>query len=378
MAAASPSPEARELSLVGKVEMRIALADNDEKLQTILGTFLPPLLLKLASEHMSVRNKVISVCQHVSTRIKPESIKLPVSALVEQFKANSHTPLIRHFDLIYIQQGIRRLSATESAALFPTVLRGIAAISQSSVAHGAQVFNFLLQLLQYFQLPDRGSKEDGELRATMKFDAADAEFLASWFGRLILLSPVKGSNKVVSAPGVTCPGLTPDEYAFLTQSKEDTWNAGSPMGLSLTETKIRAAKLLSSGLFNDTERFLPALFASAEPATSVSGIGDDILKRVRPNTSLEDTQLVRSLFRYYFGDDTPSGVTRVRVPLRLKILGLLDKSTISTTFTEEIIKLANDGIANSTEDNSNAILRPEYTRSVFFLHTRYRMLHRAP
>lgn len=52
------SPEAKELSLVGKVEMRIALADGDQKLQATLNTYLAPLLLKLASEHMSVRNKV--------------------------------------------------------------------------------------------------------------------------------------------------------------------------------------------------------------------------------------------------------------------------------------------------------------------------------
>jgi hypothetical protein len=56
--AAEQSPEAKELSLVGKVEMRIALADGDQKLQATLNTYLAPLLLKLASEHMSVRNKV--------------------------------------------------------------------------------------------------------------------------------------------------------------------------------------------------------------------------------------------------------------------------------------------------------------------------------
>jgi proteasome component ECM29 len=50
--------EARELSLVGKVELRIALADSDTKLGSILQTYLPPLLLKLASSHLSVRNKV--------------------------------------------------------------------------------------------------------------------------------------------------------------------------------------------------------------------------------------------------------------------------------------------------------------------------------
>jgi proteasome component ECM29 len=55
--AATASTEARELELVGKVEMRIALS-KDEKLQSVLNTYLPPLLLKLASDHATVRNKV--------------------------------------------------------------------------------------------------------------------------------------------------------------------------------------------------------------------------------------------------------------------------------------------------------------------------------
>jgi proteasome component ECM29 len=49
--------EARELELVGKVEMKIALA-KDDKLESILKVYLPPLLLKLASGHPAVRNKV--------------------------------------------------------------------------------------------------------------------------------------------------------------------------------------------------------------------------------------------------------------------------------------------------------------------------------
>ena len=52
------SSEARELSLVGKVELKIALTQSDVALQSILKTYLPPLLLKLASEFASVRNKV--------------------------------------------------------------------------------------------------------------------------------------------------------------------------------------------------------------------------------------------------------------------------------------------------------------------------------
>ena len=52
------SSEARELSLVDKVELKIALAQSDTALQSILQTYLPPLILKLASEYISVRNKV--------------------------------------------------------------------------------------------------------------------------------------------------------------------------------------------------------------------------------------------------------------------------------------------------------------------------------
>lgn len=51
------STEARELELVGKVEMRIALA-KDDKLESMLKTYLSPLLLKLASDYPAVRNKV--------------------------------------------------------------------------------------------------------------------------------------------------------------------------------------------------------------------------------------------------------------------------------------------------------------------------------
>ena len=57
--AASDAPsEDRELSLLDKVELRIALADTDNKLQALLKTYLVPVLVKLTSPHLKVRNKV--------------------------------------------------------------------------------------------------------------------------------------------------------------------------------------------------------------------------------------------------------------------------------------------------------------------------------
>ena len=67
------SSEARESELVGKVEMRIALA-KDDQLGGILKTYLAPLLLKLGSEHVAVRNKVISTCQHIKIRLQNEYV----------------------------------------------------------------------------------------------------------------------------------------------------------------------------------------------------------------------------------------------------------------------------------------------------------------
>jgi proteasome component ECM29 len=55
--AAAPD-EAKELRLVNNVELKIALADSDAKLQKLLNLYLPPLLMKLSSPHEAVRNMV--------------------------------------------------------------------------------------------------------------------------------------------------------------------------------------------------------------------------------------------------------------------------------------------------------------------------------
>ena len=359
MASTEQTAEARELSLVGKVEMRIALADSDDKLEGLLKTYLAPLLLKLASPYSSVQNKVVKICSHVNTRIKAPTVNLPVAALVEQYKANLDKPLIRHFDMVYIQQGVRRMSAAESETLFPVVMRGIASAGKQGASQGSSMFNLLLQLLEHFRLPPRGTKEDQELRTTLKIDDEDASYLASWFGKLMLFVPIK-SKPGTNTTEVSCPGLTLDEYAFLTLSnKEDTWNPSTPLGLNLTTVKARAARLLASGIFTDKERFFPALFASADPASAVSDAGEDMLKRVIPNADLEDESIIRELFHYFFGSDDQGGRVRARAPLRLKISGLLTKSVRSTEFTHEITQMVNKGITESSTNDAIGVLNAE-------------------
>lgn len=332
MAAPSQTAEQREFALVGKVEMRIALADSDSKLESLLSTYLAPLLLKLASEHVSVRNKVISVCQHISTRIKPQSIQLPVAALIKQFKDHEGS-LIRHFDLVYIKQGVERLPEGKKAELLPAVISGIA----KTGSHGSEIFNLLLRLLDAFTLPPRGSKDDLDLRHRLAVTQDDATYLAYWIGKFILFTPQ-------NAGATACPGLNAEEYEFIgLHGRESLW-VPSTGGLNLTRTKALAARLLASGLFTDSERFLPALFASADAASTISDAGEDMLKRALPAMDLEDEHLLKTLFGLYFGEN---GATRVRAPLRLKILGLLNKSRRSTTFSHNLMRLVDDGVAAS-------------------------------
>lgn len=347
------SPEARELSLVGKVEMKVALVSGDDKLQSTLNTYLPPLLLKLASEHVSVRNKVIAVCQHLNTRIKPPSIKLPVATLLKQYKDHQNA-LIRHFDLLYIQQGIDRLPVQERLDLLPTLLNGLSNDFQESTSRAATLFNLFLKLLHSMTFPPRGSKEDIALRERLGLAERpnDATFISRWLGKLILF----GLNQLNQS---RCPGLNKEECSFLQLfGKQDTWNPGAPGGLNLVETKVLASKFLASGSFVDPERFLPALFASADANSRISDIGDDILKRATSAISFEDPVLIKDLYELYLGTRGNEGSLPARIPLQTKILSLLCRSKLASSFIAQSTQIVQEALAPARDVQQNGVAGP--------------------
>lgn len=148
----------------------------------------------------------------------------------------------------------------------------------------------------------------------------DADFLANWLGKVLLLRVQAGA--VVPNPP---PGLTDADVKFLTLQKPDTWNPNAK-GINLAEMRIKIVAFLASGAFTDEERFLPALYASSSTDFRVSETGDAMLKR--SSVSLENEDLVRQLFNAH---------ARLPSPYRIRILGLLSKSEISTGFTNEIL-----------------------------------------
>ena len=169
---------------------------------------------------------------------------------------------------------------------------GLSRNSQESATNCASLFNIFLRIIHQLELPLRGTTEDQQLRSKLHLseEEEDAQFVASWIGKLILFFTTRAT------PG-SCPGLTTHDCEFLQlNGKPDTWIPTSPGGLNLIETKVVATRFLASGAFTDEEKFLPALFASADPNSRLSDIGEDILKFALPAISLENSDLIRTLF----------------------------------------------------------------------------------
>ncbi|KAL4940810.1 hypothetical protein BDV06DRAFT_15187 [Aspergillus oleicola] len=348
--------EARELSLISKVELRIALADTDQKLETLLGTYLAPLLLKLGSDSHAVRSKVIQVCQHVNTRVKAPAIKLPVAALLKQFKEQK-VQLIRHFDLIYLQQGIDRLGSDARVEILVPLLQGISEIG-TSVNQGAVVFNLVLRLLPLLKLPPRDSEDDRNLKARLGLSDQDTAFLSHWFSKLLLLVPAEKET-------TACPGLSPAEYKFLNKDvpATETWNPAQDGGLNLTETKVRVLSFISSGAINDSERLMPAVIASADSNSRISDLAAELLKRFTPN--LEDPRVVQQLYELYFGSESPEGPRPARPALQTKLLVFLGKSVTATTKTDKILQLIENGLLSDTARSSQGLQASKLRTQIF-------------
>ena len=163
--------------------------------------------------------------------------------------------------------------------------------------------------------------------------------MCTWLGKLFLFSTNQADAK-------RCPGLSTEDYSFLQlHGKKDAWNPSVGGGLNLVETKILAARFLASGAFLDTDRFLPALFASADVNSRLSDVGDDVLKRATSAVSLEDPVLVKQLYHIYLGTRGTDGSLPARVPLQLKILSLLCRSRQCSSFVPQSLRIIQEGLA---------------------------------
>ena len=309
--------EEREILLVGKLELRIALADTDQKLEAILNTYLPALLLKLAS-NIRVRNKVIEICQHVNTRTKSSAITLPVATLYKQFKENDNA-LVRHFDMLYIQRGIDRIPVSDRVILLRQLLKDVSQFQYDKQA--PSLFQLLLQLLPLWDLPERGSQEDSTLRTDLGLLQDSATHLASTLVKFLLFE-TNGRSQ----------GLHQRDVDFFDFTKEHAaWEQQR-----IVQVKVSAAKLLASGAFTPAERMLAAVVLSVDANATLSNIGDAMFKQ--SDFNLEDPSTISELFRLYWNS---------RPKMQIRILTLLSKSKEASSRTVDILRILDSQLFSS-------------------------------
>ncbi|KAG6007310.1 hypothetical protein E4U21_006121 [Claviceps maximensis] len=340
------STEQRELQLVESVEFKIlAVANKEDKLHQLLQRYLAPLILKAASEHASVRARIIQILARLKTFIQSPEIILPVKALIQQYKSNDSV-VIKQLDLSFVLHSLDRLEVDDRRDLIPIALAGFA--EDYGQPRAATIFNIILRLLLDVRIPPRGSTDDVTFRSSLGLtDDADAQFLARALGVFLRLRTPSGDQSLAQSN----PALSHTEISlFSAESPEN-----DKIFRRITELKSKIITLLASGAFTDEERFLPALFAASGFDNRVASTAEEIIKR--STVSVEDKSLVKRLFLAH---------SQLPAPYRTRILAILSRSTVATTMSDDIMAVVNlDFLPQSPMQPASALERTKLHKSLF-------------
>lgn len=314
----------RELELVNKVDLRIALAESDSQLEHALYLYLAPLLLKLASPDAQVRLAVFKSIQNVFPRITAaRSLQLPVEALLTQIKdpklgSSLNSSQVRLYSLLFLSKGVERLNAEAQHALIPELVTGI---SLYPVSVAARLFSILVKLLAGWKAPVVDSETANLARGAYGFDKnpADEVFIAEKISKFFMLQPNTGAAPIQS------PGMSIEDSAFFTKEAGITYKTPH----EINEAKSRLLEFMRVG-FSDESLVLPLLIASTDSSSSIADRAEMWYRKLTVDT--EDERLISNLVSLFIGIE--GKVPPVKSTLQEKILVLLCKSKLAISHSE--------------------------------------------
>lgn len=376
------SAESKELQLIEKVNLRLVLADTPEKFEKDLQTFLPPLLLKLASPHSSARQKVFGSLKDILSILSSlKTVKPPVAALIKQVSTVETTlpdckdqvllDNVKLYSLLLASKGVDRLhTIEEKKELMPLIMNNI---SKIPVNTAARLFNILCKLLQTWDVPQKGTPEEQSMIEFLHLEnKQDLEFWLEHFTKFFLLVPVRPDPTTNIIPrGYTCPGLSSDDVSFFTYSA----------GISFTKDQMlkyknAIFKFVTHGFVSEDQVLVKFLSVASTDNSDLSDKAIQFLKRLQ--TPYEDDDFINYLINLYTGDKT-KGIPPVKPHLQERILTILNNSILATTnpqkvslicsiglhsnevklrslclnFIKHVVKYNHDNILPQTEDISN-------------------------
>ncbi|KAI9007097.1 proteasome stabiliser-domain-containing protein [Gaertneriomyces semiglobifer] len=349
---------AKELELLESVELRLALADSDERFEKTLGTFLVPTLLKLGSADAVVRNKVVEICTHVSKRLKSTgAVRVPASALVGLLEAG-HGMLVQNFALIYLEMGMGRTGTQERVAVLPGLVHKI---SKRHPAQQETLFALIVSIMADIRETQTADDKRKELRDRFAWDdhQADLKFLLDKLLEFVsysVPSPQKANDVTDASSEATqlqsATGVSQSAAKFITNSSKASWTMNAQL---LNSYKLACLHFVSTYVPSHLcamERFCIYLIASGDANHEIVAAGDDGLKRnLKPD--MENLRMVQYLFRLYLGDvqnvtDKSAARPAASVGLKVKLLHYLSKSATAASTLPQCIQVIFDSLYGVT------------------------------
>jgi len=330
----------KEIELLENVELRIALANKNEQFEKCLNVFLCPVLLKLGSPHDNVRQKVMSICNHVSKRIKSNiDIKLPTEKLLELFTSDNSSNFVSNFSLLFLEIAFNRTTEDEKVALIPKLIQNI---SKRNSPQKIQIFQIFLKTIECFnkRLIDFSKQENKDI-FNFTEHPNDLKFILEKFADILLYIP-----SAPDKPPVVSPGLSTNSMNFVSNNGKAAWIKGN----ELASTKVNVVRFAMSEFIPNNimpiNRFIVFIIASVDSNYEVANLGDSALKKIR-NPNLEKQDVINELYKLYQG--TQSNKVKevdIRKPasnnLKLKIMNYLEKSICAANTSPNFIQVCFD------------------------------------
>ncbi|KAL3269226.1 hypothetical protein HHI36_008307 [Cryptolaemus montrouzieri] len=344
---------AEELMLLERVFLRLGSTETDEQLESVLGKFLTPVLLKLSSPDEKVRKKVMELLIHINKRIKTRPmVQLPVEALLNQYHDPSATSFVINFTIIYIKSGFPRLPVGKQVELVPKVLN---ALKDKPITHIDSLLLLLLPLLGKVEVP----KDPKKIPSVFGLDEKP-ELSKHLLGLLldVLLLPYgalgpqsdsePGNNTTLSVP----PGMS--EYSFKRVTTSNPMKADE-----LEEVKLGVVKFLSHGIFKNEDILLHLIVASSDTRFSIANLSETELRKIVGTVDWSSSIVCLPIYMLFIGTQAKNirpdqKKSPVSTRIRLKLLQYLCRAKDGGLVFPMCIQIIFDSLYGT---NSNARLK---------------------
>ncbi|SCU96031.1 LAMI_0F04896g1_1 [Lachancea mirantina] len=339
--------EQTELDLIERSELRLALASSNEALEKFMDIFLTPIILKLGSPHVAVRQAVLGSMKNIMARITSlQSVQLPAEKLLEQVKEQIQNEMsggssVSLYSLVFLSKAVDRMDGSDYHKALKLVRDVMTGISTLPKILSGRMFHIWCKLILLWNKCGReGAEEANILSLFNEVGIEDLEFLLDKCGGFLMLKPLQPqADSAIIPRGYSCRGLSVEDTEFFTYEAGVTFSREQH-----TKYKTAIFHFLTTFSFTGPHYWKYLLIASGDQAR-FSDEAFGLFKKAQPD--FENHVFIDDLLSLYMGS-TANGRPPVTSSLQEKILTSFVKSQYAVKDSSKVLLLASIGL-NSSE-----------------------------